>query len=203
TAGANNLEVVYDGTAIASMLGFAVADVENIHLDLLAGSDTLNYSTSTAPVTVNLALATASGFASIANIENITGGAGADSLTGDDSANVINGGAGVDTIDGGGGDDVINPGAGNDLVMGGAGNDTLNYTWGQGIDAFDGGAGNDTYNVQGTAAANDLAVVYNGTSITSMLGFAVANVESINLNLQGGSDTLNYSTTSAAVTVNL
>ena len=49
----------------------------------------------------------ATGFASIAGVENVTGGSGDDTLTGDGSANVIDGGLGADTIDGGEGDDTI------------------------------------------------------------------------------------------------
>ena len=48
--------------------------VEAINADLLGGTDTLTYAGSTAGVTVNLATGTASGFASITGIENVTGG---------------------------------------------------------------------------------------------------------------------------------
>ena len=48
----------------------------------MGGTDTLTYAGTTADVTVNLATGTASGFASIAGIENVTGGSGNDTLTG-------------------------------------------------------------------------------------------------------------------------
>ena len=45
-------------------------------------------------VTVDLRQPSATGFASIAGIENVTGGSGDDTLTGDDNANLIDGGLG-------------------------------------------------------------------------------------------------------------
>jgi Ca2+-binding RTX toxin-like protein len=86
----------------------------------MGGSDTLSYGTgTTAGVTVNLAAHTASGFASILGIENVTGGSGADLLTGDDTGNILSGGAGNDTLVGG---------LGNDTLTGGAGTDTASYS---------------------------------------------------------------------------
>ncbi|MCT9813535.1 hypothetical protein N0K08_23175, partial [Acidovorax sp. Be4] len=73
----------------------------------------------------------------------------------------------------------------------------------EGADAVDGGAGLDTLNITGTAAANNLVVVFNGTSLTTVGGGAVVNVESVTANLLGGTDTLNYGASTAAVTVNL
>ena len=49
----------------------------------------------------------ATGFALIAGVENVTGGSGADTLTGDGSANVLDGGLGSDTVAGGDGNDTI------------------------------------------------------------------------------------------------
>ena len=87
-----------------------------------AGSDTVDYSWSTAAVSVNLTAKTASGgYAAndvLSNVENITGSIYGDVLTGDANANRLLGGAGNDTIDGGAGDDYLD---------GGAGTDTLSY----------------------------------------------------------------------------
>ncbi len=97
--GGESLSVNYDGTRITQIEGSGsiAADVENVTANLGAGSDTIVFTT-TAAVTVNLALGTASGFVSIAGIENVTGGSGADLLTG---------GAGNNTLTGGGGDDTF------------------------------------------------------------------------------------------------
>lgn len=93
------------------------------------GSDTLDYSAFTDPVTVNLATGVAPGASSTANIENVTGGAGNDSLMGDANANCLTGGPGDDTLAGGLGDDsyVITPEGGADTIteVSGEGNDTV------------------------------------------------------------------------------
>jgi Ca2+-binding RTX toxin-like protein len=121
------LAVTFNGTVITNFAGGTVVGVESVTADLGAGTDTLTY---TAPggVTVNLALGTASGFTSIANIENVTGGAGADLLTGNIGANTMTGGAGADIINGGDGSDILIGGTGADLLTGGLGNDIFRYT---------------------------------------------------------------------------
>ncbi len=43
----------------------------------------------------------------VSTIENVTGGAGGDTLTGDARANTLKGGGGTDTLDGGGGNDKL------------------------------------------------------------------------------------------------
>ena len=133
TTANNNLTVTYDGTTITNFDGGTVTNVESVTADLGTGTDTLTY---TAPggVTVDLAAGTASGFTSIAGIENVTGNGGADNITGDGNANVLNGGGGNDTINGGAGTDTINGGAGTDTINGGAGTDTL--TGGGAADTF-------------------------------------------------------------------
>ena len=58
-------------------------------------------------MTVNLSTPSATGFVSIAGVENVTGGSGNDTLTGDGGANVLDGGLGSDTVAGGDGNDTI------------------------------------------------------------------------------------------------
>jgi hypothetical protein len=101
TAVANTLSVVFNGTALTSVAGGTVTGVEAVTADLLGGTDTLNYTTTTAAVAVNLGAGTASGFTSIANIENVTGGAGDDRFlaTVGDGTNSYVGGVGSDTYD--------------------------------------------------------------------------------------------------------
>jgi len=123
-------------------------------------------------------------------------------LTGTEGQDVIFGGGGADAINGLGQDDLIDGGAGSDSIAGGAGNDTINYTMGEGTDTVDGGAGLDTLNVIGTAAADALAVSYNGTALTVVAGGTVSNVESVTADLLAGVDTLTY-TSAAAISVNL
>jgi Ca2+-binding RTX toxin-like protein len=260
TAVANTLNVVFDGTALITVEGGTVTGVETATADLLGGTDTLNYGTTTAAVTVNLGARTASGFASITNIENVTGGSGADRFiaTVGDGNNTYTGGVGVDTydlslttagatfvsvgatgltatsadigtdtlatveniigsqgndvltgtnpvnvIDGQAGDDTIHGGLGADVLNGGLGNDTFTYTMGDGSDTVDGGAGLDTLNITGLAGNDTLDVLFNGTALTSVEGGPVTGVEAVRADLLGGTDTLNYGATTAAVTVNL
>ncbi|MCW5733123.1 MAG: hypothetical protein KIS73_03320 [Enhydrobacter sp.] len=87
--------------------GETLTSVENIELDLGGGSaDTLSYDGTTEGVTVNLATGEATGFTSIADVENVTGGSDDDSLTGDSGDNVLTGGGGNDSLAGGDGTDV-------------------------------------------------------------------------------------------------
>jgi Ca2+-binding RTX toxin-like protein len=85
-----------------------------------AGIDKIDYSDSSAAVSVNLNSGKGSGGDAtgdtISNVENILGSAFADKLVGNAVSNVLNGGAGNDTITGG---------AGADTLFGGGGNDTF------------------------------------------------------------------------------
>src|SRR5262245_45430463 len=120
TDGANTLDVIFDGSVLTSMEGGTLSGIETVTADLKGSSDTLSYGTgTTAGVTVDLAHHSASGFASITGIENVTGGSGADFLTGDDMGNILSGGAGNDTLFGG---------IGNDTLTGGSGTDTASYS---------------------------------------------------------------------------
>jgi len=92
-------------------------------------------------------------------IENATGGSGADTITGNALDNKLVGGSGNDTIKGNGGADILNGedgkdklvaglgidaligGKGNDILLGGNGNDNLKG--GSGRDKLEGGGGKD------------------------------------------------------------
>lgn len=118
-----------------------------------AGTDTVDYSTSTSSVTVNLNTTTAQfvgtfgGNDTITNIENVTGAVSfANTLTGGNStANRLIGGSVADFIIGGGGADTLLGGAGNDVIFGDYVN-TFNTTAGiaDDNDVLEGGAGNDS-----------------------------------------------------------
>jgi Ca2+-binding RTX toxin-like protein len=83
------------------------------------GIDGLDYSQFTAGVAVNLTTGTATNSGGVKNVENVTGGAGADLLVGNALANVLQGNAGQDVLIGGAGQDVLHGGAGDDLLIGG------------------------------------------------------------------------------------
>jgi Ca2+-binding RTX toxin-like protein len=84
------------------------------------GTDTADYSGSSAGVTVDLGAGTGLGGDAqgdtLATIENLTGSGFTDHLYGDANANVLAGGAGDDTLRGGAGADAIDGGAGSDFA---------------------------------------------------------------------------------------
>jgi Ca2+-binding RTX toxin-like protein len=87
-----------------------------------AGSDTILFNGNTA-VNINLATTTnqivnANLVLKIVEVENITGGGGADTILGNNLANILSGG---------GGNDILNGGAGNDILVGGTGNDLFGF----------------------------------------------------------------------------
>lgn len=162
-------------------------------LDGGAGSDTASFA-GLAGVTATLngaadAVATVGGIAvaTLRGIENLQGGSDADILTGDSNANVIEGGLGDDVLDGGAGVDTVSfrgsTGVTVNLAAGtatGLGADTLvgfeNVRTGSGADSVT-GDGNDNIFFDGGGADT-----YNGAA---------------------GSDTIDYSNITAALTVNL
>ena len=111
TAGDDTIDVVVVGGlggSIFSIEGMTPTSVENYTLDGLANGtagDTLSYASTAGSVLVNLATGSATGFTSIAGIENVTGGSAFDTLTGDTGNNTLDGGALNDALAGGAGDD--------------------------------------------------------------------------------------------------
>ncbi len=97
---------------------FVFADGSGVSgvIDGGGGINTLDYSAYTTDVTVDLEAGAATSTGGVANIQNVTGGSGNDTLTGDAKSNILTGGAG---------DDVLTGGLGVDPLHGGAGIDTL------------------------------------------------------------------------------
>ncbi|KAF0652375.1 calcium-binding protein, hemolysin-type [Cyanobium sp. Copco_Reservoir_LC18] len=127
-SGDQNLTVTFNGTSITAFEGGTLANVESVTANLGSGTgDVLVYDSTSAAVTANLALGTASGFTSIAGIENVRSDGGADVLTGASNNNRLNGQGNNDTIDGAGGSDTLTGGLGADLLTGGSGDDTFLY----------------------------------------------------------------------------
>ena len=137
TSSADTITAIVANGAIASIGGGAITNVESFTLNMGNGTDTLSYAGtgSTQAITVNLATGSATGFASIASVENVTGGDGTDILTGSSAANVLIGGAGNDTITGG---------TGADTLTGGGGADTFIYASGDTSITIGGSAQNGT-----------------------------------------------------------
>lgn len=158
----------------------------------LAGTDTISYASgASSAVTANLSTGVASGGSgadTFAGVENLTGSSYADNLQGDAGDNVINGGTGTTS------GDVLN-GNGH-----GSGGDTVDYT---GITSAvtvnlatttsqsTGGAGYDTITNMENATGGS-----GGDTLTGTTG-------NNTINGAGGTDRANYSTSTAAVNVNL
>ncbi|MDD5333965.1 MAG: hypothetical protein PHS32_09475 [Rhodoferax sp.] len=144
-------------------------------LDGGADTDGAYYADATGPVTVNLALGSASGAGigsdTLISIENVYGSQYADTLIGS---------TGNDTLYGQGGNDLLNGGDGNDQLYGNDGNDSI--TGGAGYDVFYGGLGDDTLD---GGADNDYVQYYDATGpVTVNLALGTATGAGI------GTDTL-------------
>ena len=156
-------------------------------LDGGTGTDTASYMDSTAAVTVNLGVTTAQtgGYAAgdtLISIENIIGSAYNDILTGSAVANIMTGGAGADKMDGVAGVDTVSYADSNAAV-----NVNLAVTTAQ----TGGYAQGDTlFNIE-----NIIGSAYDD----ALAGSSVAN----KIDGGAGADTVSYSNSTAAVTVNL
>ncbi|HET7502574.1 MAG TPA: calcium-binding protein [Kofleriaceae bacterium] len=125
--------------------------------------DTVSYAGRTLAVVVSLdgIARGAEGDKVMADVENVIGGAGGDTITGSASDNVLDGGDGNDTIHGGSGNDVLRGGDGNDTLFGDDGNDTFDEgSAPDGNDTMVGGNGIDK--VDYSARTGDLDVTMNG-----------------------------------------
>jgi hypothetical protein len=92
----------------------------NGSIDGGAGTNTLSYQSYTRNVYVSLQTGIATGFHSIANIQNVTGSAvGGDVLVGNGNSNVLKVNAGNNLVIGGGGADTLQGGSGDDILIAG------------------------------------------------------------------------------------
>jgi Ca2+-binding RTX toxin-like protein len=171
--------------------------------DVITGTNGANTLNGTAFADRILGLNGADTLNGLAGSDVLDGGTGADTLNGGDGNDILLGGAGGDTLNGDAGNDTLTGGAAGDFVNGGAGNDTIIYGFGDGADTIDGGADTDTVSITGTANADTLDAVFNGTRLTNIEAATLANVEIVNVNLQGGNDTLSYAATAAAIAVSV
>jgi hypothetical protein len=99
-------------------------DIQDLPLNLQLtlnggrGTNTLDYSRYVGNVTVDLPLGVATGFAGIANIQNVTGSQGNDLIVGDANPNVLIGGTRRNVLIGGGGGDTLDAsGASSDNIL--------------------------------------------------------------------------------------
>lgn len=188
----SNFEL-FTGTNFAdTVLGGALIN----SIDGSTGTDTLSYTNIGTSVTVNIELGTTTGALTqtFSNIENITGGSANDTLTGDSGDNVITGGAG---------DDTLNANGGNDTLDGGANNDTATYvSYAEEINVNLGAASLDVVDFDGNTSSLISIETLVGTTLNDTFNSGGVS-RTISLDGGTGTDTVSFSTESAAVTANL
>ena len=184
STGNDSLTVTVSGNLVTGVAGGTVSNIDQVFLDFLGGNDTLSYGSTSQNVTVNLSTGTATGFSSIAGVENITGGSGNDILTGDSNANTLNGGSGNDTLVGG---------AGADNLLGGSGNDVIFMETNDSL--IDGGS-NSSNNLLTASNRGDVMVLSGAVDFTT-LGDIFQNIETISMRNADGS------TGNSALTLNV
>jgi Ca2+-binding RTX toxin-like protein len=120
---ATDLHITFSGTGhlVGGDGDDAISGYHAASIDGGGGTDTLSFEADSTGIVVNLSDTTDH----IENIENVTGGSGADTLIGDAEDNILLGGAGSDILDGGTGEDILYGGAGTDSITGGSGADTF------------------------------------------------------------------------------
>lgn len=161
------------------------------------GTDTVDYADRTNALTVTMDGSSAndgeSGEADDVNadVEDLLGGDGGDTITGNASANTLTGGAGDDTLTGGAGDDVFDEEAadsGSDTINGGTGTDTVDYS--ARVAALtitmDGATADDGLSGEGDDVEADVEACLGGTAGDTITGNALDN----SINGGAGADTL-------------
>ncbi|WP_374653336.1 hypothetical protein [Dongia sp.] len=122
-----------------------------------AGHDTVDYSTSTHGVYIDMSDGNFGGHDDVSGIEDFIGSLFDDDVDGNDDANLMKGGAGNDNLWGGAGndtilgeegDDYLFGGTGANIIDGGNGNDHIHAGGGNYDDVVTGGAGADTFHWQ-------------------------------------------------------
>ncbi len=158
------------------------------------GVDTVSYSGSDEAVTVDLKAGAGEGGHAegdmIAGVENVLGSGYGDTLRGDDGDNRLDGGDGNDMLDGG---------AGADRLYGGAGVDTVSYSGSDGAVTVDLEAGTG----KGGHAEGDVIVDVENVVGSDYGDLLRGGVGANRLDGGAGVDTVSYSGSDAAVTVNL
>ena len=160
------------------------------------GTDTANYFLTAAPVRLSLNGVADDGQGGEADfiasdVENLTGGQGADVLTGNDANNSLRGEGGADRLSGLGGNDFFEEGlsaSGADLISGGAGTDRVRYAERNvGVRVSLDGAANDGAPGEGDNVIPDVEQITGSPQADVLIGSSLANT----VFGLGGDDTIN------------
>jgi Ca2+-binding RTX toxin-like protein len=205
---ASGIDTLNGGNGNDTLDGGALGDILNGG----AGTDTAVYGGSSAGVSVNLITGVASGGDAqgdtFNSIENLTGSGFNDTLTGSSGVNVLNGGNGDDVLEGGAGADTLNGGAGIDTAGYASSSAAVTVSLATGSGSGGDAQGDTLSNIEnligsifgdmltGNAAANILS---GGNGDDVLQGGAGSDT----LDGGAGADTAEYTSSSAAVTVNL
>jgi endoglucanase Acf2 len=206
---ANNtdFQIVIQGNVTLSEADFKLSDNGNTDNTSGAGTDT---GTNTGgDDTGNTGGGTTVGDNNTPTPDTITGTDHSETLTGTLAADQISAGAGNDTIHSLDGDDILNGEAGNDTLHGNSGNDTINGGDGDDImhgntgdDTLNGGAGNDMIygnegrnTITGGAGADRIYTAFMGinTYIYLALTDSTSAAEDIIYGFNAGSDVIDFS----------
>jgi Ca2+-binding RTX toxin-like protein len=178
-----------------------------------SGSDTVSFANIYTNIAFSLASTTSwtyytSASLSLRFVENIIGSYYSDSLTGNSGKNVIDGAAGNDILYGGAGDDTLIGGSGDGTLIGGVGTDFASFAASLVSVTVDLGAGTAQATGEGNDTLESIEGLIGSGLDDQLLGNAADNIfiggqGDDYINGRGGSDTASYSTSSAAVKVNL
>ncbi|MBC1253909.1 hypothetical protein GNE54_00490, partial [Trichormus variabilis V5] len=196
--------------------GITYGTVETLNINLGSGSNNLTVQGVSAATTITGGSGNDTINASAINQAiAIYGNAGNDNITGGGGNDTLDSGTGEDTVTAGGGNDLIyvqgTSGAGT-TINGDAGNDVINIgsstsntvnTIAAAL-TINGGNGIDTVNINdsGDTAANTGTLTSTAITGLSPATITYGTVETLNINLGAGADTLTVSSTSATTTVN-
>ncbi|MBS0265303.1 MAG: M10 family metallopeptidase C-terminal domain-containing protein, partial [Planctomycetes bacterium] len=190
----NTIEVIVDGGADNDLYRFGPHSSGLLQInESLGGIDTLDFSSMTSGVTIDLANGNQQTVAGALQLQ----------LSSNDVFENVTGGSGNDTLKGNQLDNVLAGGPGNDSLAGSVGDDTYVFADNWGIDTLTEEGGQDT--IDFTAVTADVTVTKLPTDVFTMQGGANTLSFSQMTNLFGGTgvNTLDFSQSSSGVLVNL